>query len=226
MINPRKRADFAKRFPQISVDEAFTEELATSATAVSLAAGQTICHQGDSCTQLALVTAGSARVYKLAESGREITLYRVDPGECCILTASCMLSQRAFPANATVETDLQAIVIPANRVTAWMSDSQVWQRFLWSLLATRLGDVIGLVEEVAFRRMDQRLADYLHTHADQRGATLNATHSKIAADLGTSREVVSRMLKDLEQRGLLKLSRGRVEILSPAQLGEATRLCD
>ena len=226
MLNAQQRATFAELFPPIAVDAAFVEELAAGAVAVTLPAGQTICHQGDSCAQLALVTAGSARVFKLAESGREITLYRVEPGECCILTASCMLSERAFPANATVETDLEAIVIPANRVVAWMTGSQVWRHFLWSLLATRLGDVIGLIEEVAFHRMDQRLADYLHTYADQRGATLNATHSQIAADLGTSREVVSRMLKDLEQRGLLKLGRGRVEILSPEQLREAARLCD
>ncbi len=226
MLDAQQRARFADLFPAIAVDDAFVEELAGSAVAANLRPGQVICHQGDSCSQLALVTAGCARVFKLAESGREITLYRVERGECCILTASCMLSERAFPANATVETDLEAIVIPANRVIAWMAGSQVWRQFLWGLLATRLGDVIGLVEEVAFRRMDQRIAEYLHTHADQRGTTLNATHSQIAADLGTSREVVSRMLKDLEQRGLLKLSRGRVEILSAEQLAGVARLCD
>ena len=226
MLDARQRAGFMDQFPAIAADGAFVEKLAAAALAVTLPAGQTICRQGDRCSQLALVTAGSARVFKLAESGREITLYRVEPGECCILTASCMLSGLAFPAGATAETDLEAVVIAADCVTAWMTDSEVWRHFLWSLLATRLGDVISLVEEVAFRRMDQRLADYLQSHADQRGAILNTTHSQIAADLGTSREVVSRMLKDLEQRGLLKLSRGRVEILSPGQLGEAARQCD
>ena len=222
MLNPRQRATFADLFPQIAADNAFADQLAASATAVSLTAGQTICDQGGSCSQLALVTAGSARIYKLAESGREITLYRVEPGECCILTASCMLSERTFPANAAVETDLEAFVIPAYRVIAWMTGSDVWRHFLWSLLASRLGDVIGLVEEVAFRRMDERLADYLAAYAEQHGTSLHATHSQIAADLGTSREVVSRMLKDLEQRGLLRLSRGRVDILSPLRLRDAT----
>ena len=221
MLDPQQSTTFARLFPGIATDPAFVNEFSASATAVSLAAGQTICNQGGSCSQLALVTAGSARVYKLAESGREITLYRVEPGECCILTASCMLSERAFPANAEVETDLKAVTVPANCVMAWMTGSEVWRQFLWSLLASRLGDVIGLVEEVAFRRMDERLADYLAAHAEQHGTILHATHSQIAADLGTSREVVSRILKDLEQRGLLCLSRGRIDILSPLRLRDA-----
>ena len=204
-------------FPQLAADAALMTEL-SALSAVQLPRGHNICFEGDHCSHLALVLSGSARVFKLAESGREITLYRVEPGECCILTASCMLSGRLFPANATVETDLAAIVVPEARVLRWVGDSPVWARFLWNLLAERLGDVIGLVEEVAFRRMDERLGEYLATLAADKGPIVQATHNAIAADLGTSREVVSRLLKDFEQRGLLRLSRGRLEIDDPQAL--------
>lgn len=199
-------------FPGITADVWLNDQLASSTAAVELERGCNICFEGDQCDHLALITEGSARVFKLAESGREITLYRVEPGECCILTASCMLSGERFPANATVESDLHAVLIPQRQVTAWMGESPVWRQFLWKLLAERLGDVISLVEEVAFRRMDERLGEYLADHAEHRGRVLQATHQQIAADLGTSREVVSRMLKDFEQRGLLQLSRGRIEL--------------
>jgi len=208
-------------FAGLHTDPRLSKALAESASAVQLRRGDTICHEGDDCRHLALVTSGAARVYKLAESGREITLYRVEPGECCILTASCMLSGRPFPANAMVETDLHAIVIPGLRVSEWMQQHASWRHYLWDLLAARLGDVISLVEEVSFRRMDQRLADFLAEHLPANGDPLQATHQQIAADLGTSREVVSRILKDFEQRGLLDLGRGRISILDLDGLHDA-----
>lgn len=219
-------AELGRHFPGIASDSQLIEELAASTSAVALRRGKSICHQGDTCTHLALVTAGCARVYKLAESGREITLYRVEPGECCILTASCMLSGRAFPADATVESDLDAVLIPQSRVLKWMTSYESWRHYLWDLLAGRLGDVISLVEEVAFRRMDERLGDYLATHARDKGPVLLATHQQIAADLGTSREVVSRMLKDFQSRGLLSLSRGRIDLFDPGSLEAIARVCD
>ncbi len=212
MLDSAQLSAFNRHFPNIAADAWLRERITTATAAVELERGCNICYEGDECHHLALVVSGAARVFKLAESGREITLYRVEPGECCILTASCMLSGERFPANATVETELEAVLIPQRQVTAWMGESAVWRQFLWKLLAERLGDVISLVEEVAFRRMDERLGEYLADHAEHHGSVLQATHQKIAADLGTSREVVSRMLKDFEQRGLLQLSRGRIEL--------------
>jgi CRP/FNR family transcriptional regulator len=218
VLNQQQITSLGLRFPTIAGDAALMGELAAAAVAASLPRGQSICREGDTCHQLALLTSGSARIFKTAESGREITLYRVEPGECCILTASCMLSDRAFPANAVVEGHLEAVVIPEPQVLQWMASSPSWRQFMWSLLAERLADVIGLVEEIAFRRMDERLREYLAEHARDKGPVLHATHSQVAADLGTSREVVSRMLKDLELRGLLRLSRGRIELGDPEAL--------
>ena len=212
MRNQSVLAALKTHFPTIAEDPPLSGAISEQTNTVSLNTGKAICIEGDNCTHLALIIAGTARVYKLAESGREITLYRVEAGECCILTASCMLSGRVFPANATVEDDIRAVLIPQQRVLTWVSEYETWRHFLWNLLAERLGDVIGLIEEVAFRRMDERLADYLGQQALERGMLLQATHQQIAADLGTSREVVSRMLKDFQLRGMLELGRGRIEL--------------
>ena len=216
----------AKQFPILAETPSLVNAIAEHAQFVTLPSGKTICFEGDDCTHLALITSGTARVFKLAESGREITLYRIESGECCILTASCMLSGRVFPAIASVEDELQAILIPTVRVTAWMQTHEAWRHFLWDLLAERLGDVISLIEEVAFRRMDRRLADYLVEQADSRGSLLQATHQQIAADLGTSREVVSRMLKDFQLRGTLDLARGRIKIHDLDDLRRIGHECD
>ena len=226
MLNHDQANAFAAGFPQIAGDRRLLDEVSANAASVHLGRGQSICREGDRCSHLALVTSGAARVFKLAESGREITLYRVEAGECCILTASCILSGRLFPANAAVESGLDAVLVSESHVVRWMGASEPWRQFLWGLLAERLGHVISLVEEVAFRRMDERLGEYLAGQAGERGRTLRATHQQIAADLGTSREVVSRMLKDFEQGGLLRLSRGRIEIDDPEALHDVGRLRD
>jgi CRP/FNR family transcriptional regulator len=178
-----------------------------------LPAGTTICDLGQECTHLALVLEGRARVYELAESGREITLYRIEASECCILTASCILGGERFPAIASCERDLQVILIPAPHVEDFMLRFPAWRRFIWRLLATRLSGVLMLLEEVTFRRLDQRLLRYLLQRGKENGHDdLAITHQTIADDLGTSREVVSRVLKDLAHRGMLELRRGQIRL--------------
>lgn len=181
---------------------------------VSLSAGQHICLEGSSCEHLAFVLAGTGRVYKLSESGREITLYRVEAGECCILTLSCIISEKRFPAFAVSESEMEAILVPAAIIQDWMDNTRSWRRYAWNLIAARLGDVISLVEEVTFRRMDQRLSYYLNQEDKfplQQQTPI--THQQIAAELGTSREVISRLLKDFEQQDSVELGRGWIRVL-------------
>ena len=200
-----------------AADKAFLDVFFERGMRVALPAGQFICLEGNYCVHLPLVLAGTARVYKVAESGREITLYRIDPGESCILTASCILGHRDFPAFAVAETAVEAIAIPAGELPAWFNRHEAWRNYLFELLSRRLGGVIELVEEVAFRHMDARLAAYLLQDASAAGA-VERTHEAVAADLGTSREVVSRLLKDFEQAGLVALSRGSIHIHDRAGL--------
>lgn len=196
----------------------FIETFFAHGSLVTLEAGNHVCLEGRECMHLALVVEGSARVYKLGDNGREITLYRVGEGESCILTASCILSNIPFPAFAVAETAVTAVVIPAPRVTGWLAEWAVWRNYLFGLVAQRLSNVISVVEEVVFRRMDQRIASYLLEYGTPAGEALSVTHQQIASDLGTSREVVSRILKDFESDQLIQLSRGALQLLDPVVL--------
>jgi CRP/FNR family transcriptional regulator len=180
-------------------------------------AGSIIGWEGDSCTQLAIVASGVVRVYKVGENGREITLYRIEPSESCVLTASCILSDSGFPAIAVAETDVEALLIPASTLRLWVERYEPWRSYVFSLLSQRLSNVIATVEEVTFRRMDVRIAGYL-TSLGEDGDTVEITHQDIAFELGTAREVVSRILKDLERNRLIKLSRGAVMLQDVAGL--------
>ena len=175
-------------------------------------AGAPIAWQGDACDQLAIVLAGTVRVYKVGESGREITLYRIEETESCVLTASCILSRTQFPALAVAETDVEAVLIPAYVLRDWVARYEPWRDYVFDMMSQRLADVIATVEEVAFRRMDARIAEFL-AGLGENGATIPITHQEIASELGTAREVVSRILKDLERGGLIALSRGAVTLL-------------
>ncbi|WP_456376550.1 Crp/Fnr family transcriptional regulator [Thiolapillus sp.] len=205
---------FGALFPDLGDDKPFLQLILSMGQQTSLPAGQHICLEGSNCSHLAFVLTGAARVYKLSESGREITLYRVEAGECCILTLSCIISNRRFPAFAVSESALEAIVVPATAVQEWMDNSRSWRHYAWDLIAARLGDVISLVEEVAFRRMDERLNFYLNQEKlFPLGQKTPITHQQIAAELGTSREVISRLLKDLEQQKIVDLGRGWIKRL-------------
>ena len=184
---------------------------------VRLPPGQFICLEGDKCSCIPLVLEGTARVFKVGESGREITLYRVEPGESCIMTASCILSGVEFPAFAATETEVEAIVLSPEILHRWINQYEVWRQFLCGMLASRLSEVIAVVEEVAFQRVDTRTAEYLLQAAGANGA-IKKTHQDIATDIGTSREVVSRILKEFEHKGLITLARGAIQTENSKEL--------
>ena len=173
--------------------------------------------EGDQCNFLPIVMTGQARVYKSSPEGREITLYRIDPGECCILTASCIIGDRAFPAFAQTESSVEAVVVPTSDFRDWFGRFESWRTYVFTILLRRLSTVIEYVEEIAFRRLDERLSAYLIEHSDA-GLSVRRTHEQIAADLGSSREAVSRSLKDLEHEDLLRLGRGTIRIAAEKEL--------
>lgn len=186
----------------------------------SLQRGDAISSEGDACHFIAFVLSGKARVYKVSKTGREITLYHIGAGESCILTMSCILSKTAFPAFACAEEPTQAMLLPSKVFEELIASDAEWRNYAFGLLAKRLSAVMTVVEEVAFRRVDERLAEYLLAQAaTKKGAPhLALTHEKIAAELGTSREVVSRLLKDFESEGLLQAQRARIRLLDEARL--------
>ncbi|MDA8432082.1 MAG: Crp/Fnr family transcriptional regulator [Nitrospiraceae bacterium] len=171
-----------------------------------------IYSEGDVCSAIAFLLSGELRVYKAGESGREITLYEITAGETCILNASCILSGMSYPANAVSLAEGEMLLIPASDFRGLMDHHEEMREFVFTVLSRRLSAVMSLIEEIAFGKMDERLASYLREKAE--GGMLQATHQKIADDLGTSREVVSRILKDFERKGMVSLSRNLISLLS------------
>lgn len=174
-------------------------------------AGSRLYAEGDACAAIAFVLDGEIRVYKIGESGREITLYEIGQGETCILNASCILSGTSYPANAATLTPARILLIPSAVFRKLMGEHEALRSFVFFLLSERLSSVMELVEEVAFGRMDGRLMDYLSEKSEN--GHVETTHQKIANDLGSSREVVSRLLKDLERKGQVKLARNGITLL-------------
>ncbi len=199
-------------------EDRLLEEIKAQTTRIRIEAGDTIFWEGDRCQGMAIALSGRVRVFKIGENGNEITLYRFGKGEGCILTASCILNKGTFPAIARVEEDGQALLISASVVRRWVRQYEEWQNFICGLLAGRLGNIIATVEEIAFKRMDARLMAFLVKKASEGQSTLITTHQKIASELGTAREVISRILKDLEMRGLITLSRGAISIVDLNEL--------
>jgi CRP/FNR family transcriptional regulator len=187
--------------------------LVSSARAVSLPAGATLFAEHDPCHGFPLLLEGSVRVTKGAPSGRELPLYRVKPGETCIITSGCLLGGTAYNARGTAATPVRLLLVPRAEFLRLLA-LPAFREFVFRLFAERIAGLMQLVEEVAFRRLDQRLAGQLLGH----GATIRATHQELADELGTVREMTSRLLKGFEAQGLVRLGRERIEILDAAGL--------
>lgn len=200
------------------IEPAARRRMVEAGRRVRLPAGVEPFRAGSPCESWVLVIAGSIRVQMLAESGREIVLYRVGAGETCILTTTCLLSGELYPASALTETEVDAAVLPQAVFRELLDGSAGFRDFVFHTWGRRLASVMALLEEVAFRRLDCRLAEWLlgRVHAD--GTRLRTTHQEIAVELGSAREVVSRLLKDFEHRGWVVLGRGAVTVTTPDAL--------
>jgi CRP/FNR family transcriptional regulator len=175
-------------------------------------AGRDVFVDGDDVDAIALLIKGEVRVYKIGETGREITLYRFGQGESCILTANAILSQQSFPAIATVEKDAEAVMVPAAALRDWVKRYDLWRGFVFDLFSQRLSSLMEIVEEVAFRRLDGRVAGFL-LESSRSVNPIQTTHQEIAFELGSSREVISRLLGELSSQGVILLGRGKIEVL-------------
>lgn len=175
--------------------------------------GQLLYSPGDPCTMIGFFLSGEARVFRTGDSGREITLYEIYPGETCMLNAACIFSRTSYPAEAITLSEGKLLALPEDAFRRLISEYDDMRNFIFSLFSRRLAAIMELVQEVAFGKMDRRLEDYLAAKAEE--GELRATHQSIADDLGTSREVVSRLLKDMERRGLIALSRNNIKLLNP-----------
>ena len=174
---------------------------------------------GQECLGLLLVLSGEIRTYLLSGEGREITLFRLYPGDVCVLSASCVLSQISFDTQLTAQQDTQVLVIPAS-VVARIKDTNLAARcYLYELATQRFSDVMWAMQQLLFRQLDQRLAAFLLAEYRRTGSpTIAMTHEQLAQQISSAREAVARILKQFAEDGLVELKRGAITILNPAGL--------
>lgn len=181
---------------------------------LSFPADQVLFDYGNACGMLPLVLDGSIRVFKRSESGREISLYRVTRDQMCIVTLGCLLAGDRYPATGVTEERVTAISVPGALFQQLIVSQQGFREYVFHQFAERITDLMQLVDQVAFQKLDQRLAQLLH----RRGPLVHESHQQLADELGSVREIVSRILKQFEERGWIALARKRIEVVDPAAL--------
>jgi len=207
-----KSDDWIDRFEGLSkLEPGLRNALTTRSHVVRLPADSVIFGPGKSPDNLLLLLQGTVRVQQLAESGREVVLYRVTAGESCVLTTACMLAYEDYAAEGIAETDIVAAAVPRGVFDDLVASSREFRNFVLRAYSRRITDLFHVIEDIAFRRMDIRLAQKIIERADT--GVLKATHAQLAAELGTAREVISRQLAEFQRRGWIAQSRGVIEIL-------------
>lgn len=216
--------DWVSRFDGLSrLDGAAREMLLRESAVVTVPEGTVIFGPGKPPEHLLLLLEGRVRVQQVSEAGREIVLYRVEAGESCVLTTACLLAHEDYSAEGIAETDVRAVAIPRRVFDDLVSRSVAFRTFIFTAYANRITDLFLVIEEIAFQRLDIRLAHKLLDLA--RGAgQVRATHQQLAAELGTAREVVSRQLGEFQRRGWVRQSRGVIDLADVAGLGRLASL--
>lgn len=209
-----------ERFPVfagLNTDE--LDAVLAEAPVMHVPAGTVLFDARQPCRGFPLLLEGTVRVSKAAPNGREILLYRVDPGQGCVLSGGCLLGHSDYTASGVAETDVTLVAIPPGPFHQLMLGFEPFRRFVFGMYGERLAEVMELVEEVAFRKLDERLAQLL-VH---RGPVIEGTHQSLADELGSVREIVSRLLRSFEVRGWVRLERERVTVLDPRALSALAR---
>ena len=217
MVKPQ--LDLVHLFPVLKkLPPSELSQLLSGSQLLDLPAGQMLMQQNRQCQHVPLVLSGRLRVFKLAPNGREMTLFRTGPGETCLASVACRISGDDFPALAQVETDAKLFMIPVVLYEQLLAHREYWKDFLILTLYERLSETLAVLEAVAFERTDRRLVGWLLAKVKSGKNTIRTTHETIAVELGTAREVVSRLLGDMRLKGLIDMSRGQITIIKPDQL--------
>ncbi len=209
-------ADWITQFPGLSrLEPAIRDILTRKSAIVTVPEGKVIFGPGKSPEHLLLLLEGRVRVQQVSEAGREIVLYRVEAGESCVLTTACMLAHENYSAEGIAETDVRAVAIPRAVFDDLVSKSVTFRDFIFRAYSKRITDLFQVIEDIAFQRVDIRLAQKLVDLARGTGR-VQATHQQLAAELGTAREVISRQLGEFQRRGWVGQTRGAIELLDVA----------
>ncbi|AGI22740.1 Crp/Fnr family transcriptional regulator [Pseudomonas sp. MT3] len=197
------------------LDSTIANDISKLARTVEVPAGTRLFAHGADCAHFVRLRSGQVRVQTVSPQGREIVLYRVHPGESCIMTNACLMSRRPYAAEGVTETACTLEMLAQPDFDRLMQESAAFRQWLFASCGERLVELMLLFENVAFQRIDIRLAARLLESGEH---SLALTHQQLASDLGSSREVISRQLKEFERRGWLRLGRASLELLDPQAL--------
>jgi CRP/FNR family transcriptional regulator len=201
-----------KLFPTFS--NALVEDINANAVDQSFAAGEVIMRTGQYIKNTVLVLSGSIKIYREDEDGGEFFMYYLQPGQACAISMICATKNEQSQIMAKVVEEVELVMVPLPLMDKWMMQHRSWYEFVIDTYRSRFEEVLEVVNSIAFRAMDERLEFYLKRHQQAcRNNDLKLSHQEIATELNTSREVISRLLKKLEQRGALKLHRNHIELL-------------
>ena len=216
MVSP-SRDELAERvrraFPALATQSpGLAERIAAAGIFRHASAGTTMFSEHNACTGFPLLLSGTVRIAQRYPNGRELQLYRVKPGELCLLSGSCLLSDVDYTATGIAETDLDLVVLPPAAFHGLLAEDEAFRREIFGSFGSRLSEVMQVVEAVAYHQLDVRLARLLLERADARGH-VKATHQALADGIGSVREMVSRLLRSFEDRQWVELGRERVTIV-------------
>jgi len=215
MIDNDTRSRLLPLYPMLGeLPAAELEAILATAKQMQFQAGTVIFDENQPCQGFPLLLSGSLRVIKSAANGRELQLYRVLPGESCILTSSCLLGHNPYQARGIVEAPLEMVMLPAALFHRLLGSHEAFRRYVFQLFTERLTDLMELVTAVAFQKLDRRLAALLIA----RPIPLHATHQALADELGSAREMVSRLLKGFAEQGWVTLGREQITVTDRAAL--------
>lgn len=207
------REQIQEYFPSIN-DSELLEEIARVGNTMEVPGGTTIMDIGGYVRVMPLVTKGALKVIREDEEGNEVFLYFLYPGQTCAVTIQCCLTNAPSQIRALAEEDTELIAIPIEHVNPWLSKYSAWKMFILETYSERFSELLHTIDSVVFHKLDERLLDYLHEKVKVSGSnTVKGTHQQIAYDLHSSREVISRLLKQLERMGKIRLGRNKIEVL-------------
>jgi len=215
MLDSDTQSRLLRQYPMLrELSAADQAALLAAASVMHLPAGTVVFDENQPCQGFPLLLCGSIHVIKAAASGRELQLYSVNPGESCILTSSCLLGHTNYQARGVAKQDSELVVLPPATFRKLLSVHEPFRDYIFSLFSERLTDLMQLVSAVAFQKLDQRLAVLLI----HRPSPIRTTHQALADELGSAREIVSRLLKGFSEQGWVKLGREQIEITDAASL--------
>jgi CRP/FNR family transcriptional regulator len=200
------------KFPEI--EWALLEQISEFGEVKEVQAGDVLVRTGQHLSSAMIVLRGAIKIYREGEEGSEFFLYYLQSGQACAMSMSCLRHQEQSQVMGVAVEDSEVLMIPMAKVNQWVREYKSWQEFVINTYRGRFEEILDVLDSVAFRSMDERLEFYLRKEAQKAKSTvLHVSHQSIANDLNTSREVISRLLKKMEQRNMLILQRNHIELI-------------